>query len=463
MCEYSHAMGNSNGSLADYWDVIESTPGLQGGFLWEWKDQALRQRLTDGTVRLAYGGQFGDTPHDGNFVADGLVSADLEPHPAMREVAWVYRPVVVTGDAQGLRIENRRAFTGLADLRAAWELLVDGEVADQGVLTLPEIAGHASATIPLPDPALDCDRDRDSHLTVRWETTNDSWFAPAGHLVAWDQIELHRASGTARRPVGSPADDRVAPALNLWRAPTDNDGFKLMPELSERLGVGGRALNRWKQAGLHQLPAEELVAHRVQVEQVDHGTVYRHTVDVPEQLRDLPRIGVQFELPPGFSELRWYGRGPHENYPDRSRGALMGVWHAVPDELPYLVPQEFGLRTGCRWLEIIDPARGEAVRVDALQPRTLSFSATHHRAADLFGAPTQSEVPAPRGPGRVPGRRPSGLGHRQLRTRRAARVPDPGGAPPVRLPPEPHLGLNRLPARQTLRPCPGGSARRSED
>ncbi|HEY7626159.1 MAG TPA: glycoside hydrolase family 2 TIM barrel-domain containing protein, partial [Ilumatobacteraceae bacterium] len=95
LCEYSHAMGNSNGSLADYWDTIVSTPGLQGGFIWEWKDHGLRQRLADGTVRLAYGGQFGDTPNDGNFVADGLMSADLVPHPAMREVAWVHRPVTV--------------------------------------------------------------------------------------------------------------------------------------------------------------------------------------------------------------------------------------------------------------------------------------------------------------------------------------------------------------------------------
>ena len=393
MCEYSHAMGNSNGSLADYWDVIEATPGLQGGFLWEWKDQALRQRLPDGTVRLAYGGQFGDAPHDGNFVADGLVSADLEPHPAMREVAWVYRPVVVNGDGRALRIENRRAFTGLADLRARWELLVDGEVAGSGVLAVPEIAGHASATIPLPEATLDPGPDRDAHLTVRWETVHDTWFAPAGHVVSWDQVELVCAGNPERQPAsGSPADHLVSPTLNLWRAPTDNDGFKLMPELSERLGVGGQALRRWRQAGLHDRPADELVAHGVQVERDDHGTTYRHTVEVPKGLADVPRIGVQFELPPRFRGLRWYGRGPHENYPDRNRSALMGVWHGPPDELPYLVPQEFGLRTGCRWLEIIDPARGEAVRVDVLQPHAMHFSATRHRAADLFDGPNQFEV-----------------------------------------------------------------------
>ena len=118
MCEYSHAMGNSNGSLADYWDAITPTPGLQGGFIWEWKDHTLRQQLPDGTSRLAYGGQFGDEPNDCNFVADGLMSSELVPHPAMREVAWVHRPVAVERVRDGLRIANRQSFTGFGWLRA---------------------------------------------------------------------------------------------------------------------------------------------------------------------------------------------------------------------------------------------------------------------------------------------------------------------------------------------------------
>ena len=94
--------------LADYWAAV-STPGPQGGFVWEWSDHGLRRQQPDGTVRLAYGGDFGDTPSDCNFVADGLVSADLEPHPAMREVAWVYRPVTVT-------VHGSRQYTGVAVL-----------------------------------------------------------------------------------------------------------------------------------------------------------------------------------------------------------------------------------------------------------------------------------------------------------------------------------------------------------
>ena len=394
MCEYSHAMGNSNGSLADYWDAITSTPGLQGGFLWEWKDHGLRQRLPDGRVRLAYGGQFGDTPHDGNFVADGLVSADLEPHPAMSEVAWAYRPVSVCGDGDGLRVENRRSFTGLGDLRARWELLADGVVARRGTLAVPDVGPHSSAQVSLPASPAPPDHGCEVHLTVRWETTGDAWFAPAGHIVAWDQIQLRaaRESVSDRHWAGSPAGSLVSPRLNLWRAPTDNDGFKLMPDLASRLGVGGQALSRWQEAGLDRCPASELVGHRASVEHDEHGTTYRHTVDVGELLADLPRVGVCFTLPAGFSELRWFGRGPHENYPDRNRSAMLGVWHGEPDELPYLVPQEFGLRTDCRWLEILDPTGCEAVRIDAIAPPVLHFSAIRHTAGDLFEAVTQSEL-----------------------------------------------------------------------
>ncbi|MFM8310896.1 MAG: glycoside hydrolase family 2 TIM barrel-domain containing protein, partial [Ilumatobacteraceae bacterium] len=204
MCEYSHAMGNSNGSLADYWDVITSTPGLQGGFIWEWKDHGLRQRRPDGVVQLAVGGDFGDAPHDGNFVADGLVSSDGEPHPAMREVAWVYRPVTVTvaaGRRPRLAIANRQSFTGLTPYRFDWELLVDGEVAGRGRLEVPQIAPHSSATVPLPCAVPSTGGE--VHLSVRVRTRRPSWFAPAGHLVAWDQVELRVAAAPPPTPAGT--------------------------------------------------------------------------------------------------------------------------------------------------------------------------------------------------------------------------------------------------------------------
>ncbi len=411
MCEYSHAMGNSNGSLADYWRVITTTPGLQGGFLWEWKDHGIRQKLPDGTVRLAYGGQFGDTPHDCNFVADGLVSAEVEPHPAMQEVAWCYRPVTVeAGRRRGtLRITNRQSFSGLDGLVATWGLRVAGELVESGRLDLPAIAPHTSVEVPLPctiPTASDPSRADEVHLSVRFALRRDAWFAPEGHLVAWDQIELRAARRPGRLPKALPTPSTaptpvermlVSPVeLCLFRAAVDNDGFKLMPELSKRIRVGGQALNHWQDAGLDTRPADELVEHQhVRIVGDDGSVEHRHTVIVPESLDDLARVGVTFTLPKRFTRWRWCGRGPGECYPDRQSGSPLAVWEGEPDESPYLVPQEFGLRTDCRWVELVDPARGEGgqiVRVDVLQPLALHASATHHTVADLFAARTSPEL-----------------------------------------------------------------------
>src|SRR5450759_4247566 len=104
MCEFSHAMGNSNGTLAEYWDAIESTHGLQGGFIWEWRDHGLDQRLPDGTIRHAYGGDFGDVPNAGTFVLDGMDFPERSPKPAMWEFRHLATPVrVVSGAAEARR------------------------------------------------------------------------------------------------------------------------------------------------------------------------------------------------------------------------------------------------------------------------------------------------------------------------------------------------------------------------
>lgn len=404
LCEYSHAMGNSNGSLADYWETITTTPGLQGGFIWEWKDHGLRRQLADGSTRLAVGGDFGDVPNDGNFVADGLMSADLEPHPAMREVAWVYRPVTVSlqggNRARTLRIVNRQSFVGLDHLVGSWELLVAGSVVKHGRLRTPKVEPRGSVVVPLPCAAPVCTDE--VQLSIRWHSRHETWFAPSGHLVAWDQVELRAARRSTRVPAGrsttsqSAIDDLlVLPVeLALWRAATDNDGFKLVADLSSRLNIGGEALNRWRQAGVHDTPADRLVDHRFDRMVSDDGrsATYRHHVHVPASLADLPRVGVRFSLPGRFREVRWFGRGPHENYPDRNASAMLGVWDGAPDLPPYLVPQEFGLRTDTRWLECIDSNSGNVVRIDVLFPSAMHVSATNYRAEDLFACANEADL-----------------------------------------------------------------------
>jgi beta-galactosidase len=165
-----------------------------------------------------------------------------------------------------------------------------------------------------------------------------------------------------------------------------------MPELAQRLRVGGSALRRWQQAGVDRMPADQLVDHRVEITDDIQGRTYRHVFEVPSALDDLPRIGVIFGVQPRFTRLRWFGRGPHENYSDRNRSALVAIWEGVPEDCPYLVPQEHGLRTDCRWFELIDPRAAEVLRIDSLTDAPFHVSATHHRPEDLFAATTIGEL-----------------------------------------------------------------------
>ncbi|HEY5877189.1 MAG TPA: glycoside hydrolase family 2 TIM barrel-domain containing protein, partial [Ilumatobacteraceae bacterium] len=425
MCEYSHAMGNSNGSLADYWAVFESTPGLQGGFIWEWKDHGLVQRLADGRERFAYGGQFGDEPNDGNFVADGLVHADLTPHPAMREVAWVHRPVAVRAGRGGLVISNRRSFTELDDLRASWQLRVDGDITRSGTLRVPRIKPGAEVVVALP-----CALPKapgEVHLSLWWTSKRTEPWAMAGHVVAWDEVGLRNAPRRYRvapvpAPAASPAVSAglprlephllaLSPQLSLFRAPTDNDGFKLR---QHEPAIVEKALTHWLAAGLDQLElvdvgerrrgatmvtterwhgrrAEDEITHERRRTVLGDGSIrFEHRIGVPVHLDDLPRVGVSITVPASFGQVRWFGSGPHENYPDRRASTITGIWQGPPDESPYLVPQEFGLRTGCRWVEL--SGEDGVLRITAGRPTRFAFSATHHTVAQLYAAADATEL-----------------------------------------------------------------------
>ena len=231
MCEFSHAMGNSNGTLAEYWDAIETTPGLQGGYIWEWWDHGLEQQLPDGTTRWAYGGDFGDTPNDGDFCVDGLNWPDRTPKPAMWEAHAIASPVrVALGGAERIHdgilvLENRRWFRDTSWLHARWSLELDGEVQASGELPLPVLAPGATGELRLPDGVVPADAQTgESWLTISFVTAADEPWAAAGHEVGWAQVRLPGV-----RPAAGTVDTAAAPAGHRARCRGSTSSIRCCP------------------------------------------------------------------------------------------------------------------------------------------------------------------------------------------------------------------------------------------
>jgi beta-galactosidase len=424
MCEYSHAMGNSNGTLAEYWDAIEATPGLQGGCIWEWRDHGLDQALPDATIRAAYGGDFGDRPNDGNFCIDGITFPDRNPKPALWEHRALAVPVRVRASASDLadgvvELENRADFRTLDWLAASWTLVDErGEVA-RGDLLVPPLAPGASGALRLEGwPVTPSDAD-ESWLTITFRTAGEERWAPAGHDVGEIQLPLtSRATEPVVQPsVGRRPDRSIAgadgtlrlpgvaagPGLSLWRAPTDNDRIAGLAASWDAWGVP--ALERrllaveesddelvirleWRTRAGIVVPHEQRVATLAA-----GGIRITERVEIPPVLADLARVGTVLELEAGHEALTWFGRGPTETYPDRRRAGTIGRWSSTVADahVPYVRPQENGGRADVRWIEVRRPS-GDGIRIELDRPRQVS--ATHFRAADLATATHREELVA---------------------------------------------------------------------
>ncbi len=387
MCEYSHAMGNSNGGIEDYWIHMDASDRSWGGFIWDWVDQGLARTSEDGSWWWAYGGDFGDKPNDRNFNCNGLVDADRRPHPALRHVAWVYRPVMTSllGGSR-IAVRNRRSFSDLSDLTPEWAYLVDGAVVATGIdLEVPSIGPGEVAEITLDLPTIDLDPGAEVHLQVTWFSNTATPTVPAGHVVAWDDLELDvtrpaspvavdgpaatasiddggnvvLVGGDSELVVGSDGIPRrlvlggvpLEPAwgrIGLWRAPTDNDAATFGDEM---------IVSRLERAGIARAEgvSTEEPTIRHWVDGLEGGTVEpsgtasaRWRLDFADRVQvvvtwlmgrdgevavdfsaasdlDVPpllRIGLEMEFASSQSRVAWFGPGPEESYPDR--------WHGLP-------------------------------------------------------------------------------------------------------------------------------------
>ena len=449
LCEYAHAMGNGPGGLREYWDLIYKYDCLCGGFVWEFCDHGIAMAEADGTPWYAYGGDFGEYPHDGNFVCDGLVFPWREPSPGMLEYKKVIEPVRVEAvdiAAGKFRLTNLYDQIGLDHLALNWSVERDGEVIRSGSAAIPPTAPQASSELTIPEAGGNIAAFVGAHVTLSLVLAGATNWAPAGHEVAWAQFELPATPlpsvwQGASSPISicdtqaeacvasdrfsvavSKVDGRLrdwtcdgrtlfreGPALSFFRAATDNDRPPHIRKswegpdlkhfrsklLSLSVGMDGDAARIITEVRLS--PPNQRRAYDCRYEYVlsPDGSLALTVSGTPNGFWSgediLLRIGLDVTLPGGIERAAWYGLGPGESYPDTHEAQRMGLWGSDVDDLstPYVFPQENGSRSGVRWVTLAN-ASGRGLMVAGAP--ALSFAARRCSVDDLDAALHMHEV-----------------------------------------------------------------------
>ncbi len=427
LCEYSHAMGNSCGGLHDYWKLFYTYPSLQGGFIWDWIDQAIRTTSPEGKEYLAYGGDFGDTPNDGTFAGNGLLFADGKITPKLIETKKCYQNMwfkdadIVNGR---VRIHNQNLFTNLSAYDFRYKIEVNGEKIGEGDFVCdvePLTKKVVSMGFTVPE-----ERDSEYAITVSAHLKEDTNWANKGHEVAFEQFVLpynkaedvvivksgevkmaetdvvvtvcansvtasfDKTTGYLVSYVVDGEEMLYAPMVqNYWRAMTDND-------------KGARLYKRsamWREASLNQtlksmeisegegavvieceysLPTEKETTSKFTYVLTGEGKLHVAGNLTPSVMdADIPCVGMMLLMDKSYDTMHYYGNGPHENYIDRNVSAKLGIYTNTVDEqrTHYLVPQENANKTGVRWAEFVNNS-GKGIRVDA--DTTLEVSPSYY-------------------------------------------------------------------------------------
>lgn len=442
MCEYSHAMGNANGSLADYWEAIESHHGLQGGFIWDWIDQGIAAESPEGGPGQAqggkwwkYGGDFGDTPTDYDFCLNGLNLPDQTPKPAMEECKRLFSPVrleaiqTASGPRQGLfRVRNKADFTALSDWKLAWTIFVNGRKEASGELPLPASKPGEQSELKIDAVAATLAKftgGEEILFRADFIWTDKADLAAkcpclAGQVCSSDVVIIREAEGlqdfteSSRKSVSLPAGDikELASAFRptLWRAMLENEGIKReLDRLNDKENApwcfNGKPTRDWINKGLPSLEAKKtkdgfslgefgsckLSVSGAKAPDGSDALRLESSFSLTAALDEYPRVGLRASIPACFDRVRWYGDGPHENYNDRRFSALRGMYemNARDLEVRYIVPQENGSRQGVFYLEL-GAADGRKIRFQAVRP--FSFSYLPYTTEDLFRCEHRNEL-----------------------------------------------------------------------
>ena len=429
-CEYAHAMGNSMGGFKEYWDMIRREPKYQGGFIWDFADQALAWRSPEGRLTYRYGGDYNDTDaSDSTFCCNGVLASDRSWHPHAYEVKHQHRPIHTTPrDLKNgvVNVYNENFFTDLSPYRLLWEITSDGQPVLSGTVERLDVAPQTTAAVTLGyKPEQVYALGGELLLTVRYQLRERQGLLDALYEVAADQLTLRGDDPAARFAATAPAGTlRVADKTvsgegfsvsfdpksgfirsyrlrnvellagpvrpNFYRAATDNDlgvrqtgkypdsrmwakaepqltGFALTPGDSEVKAIADYAI-----------PAVGARLRLTYTVAADGSVRISETMTADparKDVADLMRFGMAFETPGMFDAVEYYGRGPMENYADRSGAAFVGRYaQRVADQfhMKYVSPQESGTRSGLRWWRLTDDS---GLGVEICSDRHFSASA----------------------------------------------------------------------------------------
>lgn len=447
LCEYTHAMGNSCGSTDEYTALWDKYPCLQGGFVWDWVDQSILTTDENGEEYLAYGGDFGESPHDGHFCGNGLLFGDRKPTPKLYEIKKLYQNVsfnAIDAEKGVIEIKNKFMFTNLSEFEFYWCQCSDKGIFREGTVDL-NIEPGSKAVVDLELNKL---TRTEWYLNLELRTKDASRWAEAGHIIAEEQFVINEFENTydeleesaellvsdtygslrirtddvdirfERRERNQLCSIKVggeelltSPVrLNFWRALTDNDrgsragsrqgcwrdagntpgiynNTKFSIDGYKILDGGKKVIVNCSAVICTQPESKALIIYTITSKGIEVYLQFFPNAALPE----IPEVSMLFELPGDFEDVTYLGEGPYENYIDRRNGTKIGVYSTTVTDMytDYLKPQECANRTGVRYATLV----GKKKAFTLVAEPVMEFNASHYYPNEIENAWHRKELP----------------------------------------------------------------------
>lgn len=441
MCEYVYGWGNGMGSMSDYWEKFRTGKRLQGGFIWSWADQGLRLTDSQGNKYIGYGGDVDISKYGSSYTQniDGVLMADKKPKPMAYEMNYLYQNIwFYNFDIQNKTVElvNEHSFTSLDKYLIEWEIYFEGNLIDSGVIdTNLDANSRQIISLPITKPI---NLEKEYYINFNVYNKYATSYSDKMQRVAYEQFIVGKRKEIVILSEGlanvfyketydsitlygknfSVVVDKIKGDIlsykvddvdllsnsiepNYWRAPIDND-------------LAGDAMNglkslAWKRAASNRISSNVVIRKMEDgsVELLINGELPVNTAMYNQSIRvypngtlkvgfgmsssrwgtipELQRFGSRFAMPTQFDSIRYYGRGPWENYSDRKSSAKVGLYISTVDEqfFPYLRAQESGNHTDVRWVDFVDK-NGVGIRVEGYP--FINFTAIRYKLEDLDGS-----------------------------------------------------------------------------